>query len=71
METALAILMVLGIYIGVPAAIGLGIVGVLTLTGRRARRAQRAKLLAEAEALAGEPTTVQEEATTKVPVARA
>ena len=60
METALAILLVLGIYIGIPAAIGFTIVGVVMLSGRRARRVERAKLVAEA--LAGQCTEVHDKA---------
>ena len=75
METALAILMVLGIYIGIPALVGLVVVGVLMLSGRRTRRAKRAGLVAGAEAAATEYTGAQEVATakdkTKVPVTKA
>jgi hypothetical protein len=48
METTLAILMVLGIFVGVPAVIGFAIAGVYALTGRRAVRAKR-----QAEAIGG------------------
>ena len=60
METTLAILMVLGIFIGIPAVIGLGIAGMYTQSDRRVRRDQRAKALAEAvaEALQEQTTTV-------------
>jgi len=47
METALAILMVLGIFVGIPLVIGFAIVGFFVLSDRRARRAK----LAEAPAL--------------------
>ena len=62
METALAILLALGIYIGIPAAIGFTIVGVVMLSGHQARRVERARLVAEAEALAGQHTEVHDEA---------
>jgi len=77
METFLAILMVLGIYIVAPSLIGLLIVGVVMLTSRRAQRAERANIVAEAEALATQHTetagaAATEKATTeevtKVPV---
>jgi len=43
METTLAILMVLGIFVGIPALIGFAIAGTYMLSDRRVRRAQRAK----------------------------
>jgi len=49
METALAILMVLGIYIGIPVAIGFAIGGVYIMSSRRARRAERATAPTTAE----------------------
>ena len=49
METFLAILMVLGIFVGVPVLIGLAIASMYVLSDRRVRRAERAKAL-EAEA---------------------
>lgn len=56
METALAILMVLGIFAGIPAVIGFAIAGVYILSDRRIRRAERAKTVeAVAEALRGQP----------------
>jgi len=55
METTLAILMVLGIFVGIPAVIGFAIAGIYMLGDRRVRRAKRAKALAEAEAVAKEP----------------
>lgn len=42
METTLAILMVLGIFVGIPAVIGFAIAGFFVLADRRARRAERA-----------------------------
>jgi len=45
METILAILMVLGIFVGIPAAIGFGIVGMYAWGHSRADRAERAKTL--------------------------
>lgn len=62
METALAILLALGIYIGIPAAIGFTIIGMVMISGRRAQRVERAKLVAEAEALAGQCNEVHDEA---------
>ena len=56
METALAILMVLGIFVGVPALIGFAIAGVYILRDRRVRRAEHAKALEEAKAAVKEPT---------------
>jgi len=50
METTLGILMVLGIFIGIPAVIGFAIAGVYITSDRRARRAERAKVLGEAAA---------------------
>ena len=49
METTLAILMVLGIFVGIPAAIGFTILGVYTWSGRRALRAERGKALGKAQ----------------------
>jgi len=43
METTLAILMVLGIFVGIPAAIGFGLVGAYIMRERRGHRAQRAE----------------------------
>jgi len=54
MEITLAILIVLGIFIGIPAVLGFAIAGVYILSDRRARRAEHAKALAQAEA--GETT---------------
>ena len=62
METTLAILMVLGIYIGVPVVVGLAIVGVLSVWGgARVRRAGRV-LVEQAAGVHGEAV---EEQTTK------
>ena len=47
METALAILMALGIFVGVPAVIGFAIVGTFILRERQARKARQVKPLAE------------------------
>lgn len=55
MELTLAILMVLGIFIGIPMVLVLGIGGVYALSGRLAERAKR--IQAEAE-----PTEVDTEA---------
>ena len=50
METTLAILMVLGIFVGIPAVVGFTIAGIYALGRRRALRAERrAKALAKAQ----------------------
>ncbi len=65
METAWAILMVLGIFVGIPVLIGLGIVGVVIWSDRLPRRAERAKAMeAVAEALREEGAQSQ---LTKIP----
>ena len=48
METTLAILMVLGIFVGIPAVIGLAIGGAYILRDRQVRKAGRARAM-EAE----------------------
>lgn len=56
METTLAILMVLGIFVGIPAIIGFAIAGVFILRDRRVRKAERAKTVeGVAEALREQP----------------
>ncbi|MFC2071239.1 hypothetical protein ACFLUU_00765 [Chloroflexota bacterium] len=61
METALAILMVLGIFVGIPALIGFAIAGTYIRSDRRVHRAERAKAVEEmvaeahAEAVARKP----------------
>lgn len=50
MEMTLAILIVLGIFVGIPAVVGFAIAGVYIMSDRRVRRAERAKALAKAEA---------------------
>ena len=57
METALAILMVLGIFVGVPAIIGFIIVGGYKLATRRVKPAKEAKTATkhEPEELAYKP----------------
>jgi flagellar biosynthesis component FlhA len=50
METTLAILMVLGIFVGIPAIVGFTIAGVYVLAGRRFRKAQHATALGQAVA---------------------
>ena len=50
METAFAILMVLGIFVGVPALLGLAIAGPYILSDRRVGEAERPKAV-EAVAL--------------------
>jgi len=69
METTLAILMVLGIYLGIPAVIGLAIAGVFLFSDRRVRRSKRARALAEAqlEQPAEVPGEAVVEETTKEP----
>ena len=44
METFLAVLMVLGIYVGAPLVIGVAIAGVIIFSSRRATRAKKARL---------------------------
>ena len=60
METTLAILMTLGIFLGVPMLIGFTIGGIFILSDRRAVRAERAKASAEVkvEELAHEPAKI-------------
>lgn len=41
MELTLAILMVLGIFVGIPAVIGFAVAGVYVLGARQAKRAER------------------------------
>jgi len=66
METALAILMVLGIFVGIPALIGLIIVGVVVWSDRLPRRAERAKAMeAAAEGLGDELAETSGEAVAK------
>lgn len=43
MELALAIMMVLGIFVAIPAVIGFAIAGAYIWSDRRARKAERAK----------------------------
>lgn len=47
MELTLAILMVLGIFVGIPALIGFAIAGVFILQGRRVRQVEPGKTLKE------------------------
>lgn len=57
METTLAILMVLGIFVGIPAIIGFAIAGVYVLRDQRARRTEQTKAVETvAEALRQEAT---------------
>ncbi len=66
METTLAILMVLGIFVGIPVAVGGIIAGTLVLSRRRALRAERAKAPgAAAEALQMEPAKAPSKAVAK------
>jgi len=71
METTLAILMVLGIYLGIPAVIGFAIVGVYLFIDQRVRRTKRARAMAEAqlEQPAEVPGKAVIEETTEEPVA--
>ncbi len=56
MEMTLAILMVLGIFVGIPALIGFAIAGTYILADRRVRTAERAKTVeAVAKALKEQP----------------
>ncbi len=55
METTLAILMALGIYVGIPVIIGLTIGGAFVTADRRARKAEQARAVKEAEAAVREP----------------
>ena len=50
METTLAVLMVLGIFVGIPAVIGFAIAGVYTWGHRQTVRAERAKAPGKAQA---------------------
>ncbi len=43
MESTLAILMVLGIFIGIPAVIGFAIAAIYVLSDRRVRRAEHTR----------------------------
>jgi len=56
METTLAILMVLGIFVGIPAVIGSSIAGIYILSARRAVRAERTKAVEERPAEIGSET---------------
>ena len=68
MELALAIMMVLGIFIAIPAVIGFAIGGTYIMSDRRARRAERAEAIeAVAEALHEQPAEVHGEAVVKEP----
>ena len=68
MGTTLAILMVLGIFVGVPALIGFAIAGMYILSDRRVRRAERVKALEEAAGiLVEQPAEVQGEAAVEEP----
>ena len=49
METTLAILMVLGIYVGIPAIVGFAIAGVYLFVARRVRQAKHAEATVEAQ----------------------
>ncbi len=70
METTLAILMVLGIFVGFPALIGIAIASVYLLSDRRARRAARVKAMAKTleEARQAPPTKAPTTATDTEPV---
>jgi len=62
METTLAILMVLGIFVGIPAVIGLAIGGAFILADRRARIAKQAKAREEATTAVKVKETAKEHA---------
>jgi len=49
MDTTLAVLMALGIFVVIPAAIGFAIAGIFILSDRRAWRAKRAETAAGAK----------------------
>ena len=66
METTLAILMVLGIFVGIPALIGFAIAGTYIRSDRRAHRAERAKAVdTVAEALHKQAAEARREAVAK------
>ena len=48
METTLALLMLLGIFVGIPVVIGFAIAGMYILSDSRARRAERAQSMIDA-----------------------
>ena len=56
MELVLAILMVLGIFIGIPALIGFAIVGGFALHYRRINKVKHIEAAKKAEAIVKEPT---------------
>jgi hypothetical protein len=59
METTLAVLVILGIFVGIPAVVGLAIAGMYIMSDRRVRRANRVKALETAtEALPQETADV-------------
>lgn len=58
METTLAILMVLGIFVGIPALIGFTIAGAYIWKDGRVRRAKYVKAIEKAEAITKEHTLV-------------
>lgn len=57
METTLAIMMVLGIFVGIPAVIGLAIGGAFVVADRRARRAEQTEARERAVAAAEKVVT--------------
>jgi flagellar biosynthesis component FlhA len=57
MDTTLAVLMVLGIFVGIPAIIGFAIAGVYIMSDRKVRRAQRAEAVMEAVTAAEDMVT--------------
>ena len=50
MELTLAILMVLGIFVGIPAVIGIAIAGVTILTKQPATKTEQTKAFVQAQA---------------------
>lgn len=69
MELALAILMVLGIFVGIPAVIGFAIAGTYILRDRQAQKAKTAKALeAVAEAPGAQPAEAPSQEPTREPV---
>ena len=65
MGTTLAILMVLGIFIGIPAVIGFAIAGMFVLKDRRVRATKSTKALEEsgAEVISKQEAKVRRKAT--------
>lgn len=56
METTLAILMVLGIFVGIPSLIGVSIAGMYIMKDNRVRKAEHTRAMEEAKSGVKEPT---------------